>query len=856
MEKLELNSNNNVKREETEKSAEEAASDFGLDHRLADDIVSEKEEAGAEKERFKRRAQELVDGKRFDFELFAESAAPRFRFSDGFYMLFEKKEVHMNADWFADRKFSDQQLLWATYHELAHFYDFADDHKAILKKFEQMQESARKTGTALAEKYTKLHNGALPKEATEWFKQKPINLKRPEKGTMNRFEQIAYGIHHNFWNCLDDIYVNSLVAKRKAAYGVSGQHAKEVEKLYREQLFKEADFSSLPRHKQLAYVLLRREMALGEKTVVSEEIETILNRKHLVLGKEYTAEELIREFIKARNTLGVKASTRYGILEKTLAPVFEEFLNKDIADWQLPESQESPEEQKEKSSQEGQGESESGDQAGEQSNGQEEGQSDERSQEDKPAGSDQEEEPAGQTSEEGGQSGTEQSADGQEGQEQKGVKGQEEGEQASETEGEDGASADGGEDGQKNKKPSQSFSENINDAFNPGKKGAPGELGESGGPGGDGPTIPFPAQSPEDIKDIAEQFKKWEKEWQDARHKEQEARKEEPAENREKRLKKSRDEAWCEQYDVDYETFSRYGEVERKIKPYLAALDALWQRIIYGSSRETKVQSVGYFKEGEELDVGEAVREFPKILSGELDKVRVMRRDESVREMAYRPELIRVRFVGDASGSMGDDRREILEQAFVLIFSSLRRFETYLNLTRGKTKSKLSVDTEAWVFGSSAERVKPFRGRGGYDREKAKIIRSFGGLRKDRVGTRDDKALSAIAESLTPEEEKKIKSEKIMELVFELTDGGTNSEGIAAAKEALAELDEKAVITRAFQIGTTDESEQEIFNDVWNTDQNGALLRERRGEIVGAEIKNLIPALTRALAKYLSQVEL
>ena len=794
MEKLELNSNNNVKREETEKSAEEAASDFGLDHRLADDIVSGKEEAGAEKERFKRRAQELVDGKRFDFELFAESAAPRFRFSDGFYMLFEKKEVHMNADWFADRKFSDQQLLWATYHELAHFYDFADDHKAILKKFEQMQESARKTGTALAEKYTKLHNGALPKEATEWFKQKPINLKRPEKGTMNRFEQIAYGIHHNFWDCLDDIYVNSLVAKRKAAYGVSGQRAKEVEKLYREQLFKEADFSSLPRHKQLAYVLLRREMAPGEKTVVSEEIETILNRKHLVLGKEYTAEELIREFIKARNTLGVKASTRYGILEKTLAPVFEEFLNKDIADWQLPESQESPEEQKEKSSQEGQ--------------------------------------------------------------EQKGVKGQEEGEQASETEGEDGASADGGEDGQKNKKPSQSFSENINDAFNPGKKGAPGELGESGGPGGDGPTIPFPAQSPEDIKDIAEQFKKWEKEWQDARHKEQEARKEEPAENREKRLKKSRDEAWCEQYDVDYETFSRYGEVERKIKPYLAALDALWQRIIYGSSRETKVQSVGYFKEGEELDVGEAVREFPKILSGELDKVRVMRRDESVREMAYRPELIRVRFVGDASGSMGDDRREILEQAFVLIFSSLRRFETYLNLTRGKTKSKLSVDTEAWVFGSSAERVKPFRGRGGYDREKAKIIRSFGGLRKDRVGTRDDKALSAIAESLTPEEEKKIKSEKIMELVFELTDGGTNSEGIAAAKEALAELDEKAVITRAFQIGTTDESEQEIFNDVWNTDQNGALLRERRGEIVGAEIKNLIPALTRALAKYLSQVEL
>src|SRR3989338_3324724 len=142
--------------------------------------------------------------------------------------------------------------------------------------------------------------------------------------------------------------------------------------------------------------------------------------------------------------------------------------------------------------------------------------------------------------------------------------------------------------------------------FNPEKKGEPG---------GDGPVIPFPVQSPEDIKDIVEQFEKWQKEWQDAQHKEQEARTEEPAESREKRLKELRDKAWCERDAVDYKTLKRY-------------------------------------KEGEELDIDEAVREFSKILSGELDKVRVMRRDESVREMVYRPELIRARFVGDASGSM------------------------------------------------------------------------------------------------------------------------------------------------------------------------------------------------------------
>ena len=96
----------------------------------------------------------------------------------------------------------------------------------------------------------------------------------------------------------------------------------------------------------------------------------------------------------------------------------------------------------------------------------------------------------------------------------------------------------------------------------------------------------------------------------------------------------------------------------------------------------------------------------------------------------------------------------------------------------------------------------------------------------------------------------------MMELVFEVTDGGTNEEGIYSAKKAIVGLEQKGVIARAFQIGTTNESEQEVFNGVWNTDLDGQSSRERRGEIVGADIKNLIPALARALAKHLSQVKL
>lgn len=781
------------------------------------EMTSEIAEANAEREYLKQRAQKLIDGNKFNFELFAESAAPRFVLSDRFAIDYKKKEVHMQTKWFQDREFSDEQLLWATYHELAHFYDFANDHRAILKKSEQIQESARETGAALAGKYKELYGEALPEEAAKWLEQKPIDSKHPEKGTMNKFEEIGYGIHHNFWNCLDDIYVNSLVAKRKPAYGGGGRHDDEVGRLYREQLFfKESDFSSLPRHKQLAYALLRRAMVTGEVTVVSDEVEATLNQRHFTLGKEYTAEELIHEFIKARNTLGVNAGLRYEILEKTLAPVFDELLSKDIADWKLPEPKES--------------------QKGE------DGQGEQKENQDKSGGQDGED----SQSESGEQADGKNEKGDKEGEGEQGKSGRE-----GEGENHEGAEEQGA--GKSDDSQDQSFAENIDDAFNPDKKD---KSGEPGGHGDDGPSIPFPIQSPEDIKDIAEQFGKWKKEWQDVQQEKKEADKEEPAQSREKRLKESRDKQWCEQYEVDYETFKRYEEVERAIKPYLVALDNLWRKIIYGHTKETVIQSMGHYKEGEELDVEETVREFSKILFAELDKIKIMTRSESIREIVHKPDLIRVRFIGDASGSMNHERRTILEQAHVLIFSSLRRFETYLNLTRGKTKSKLSVDTEARIFGSDEEIIKHFRGRGGYNQEKAKIIKSFGGLREDKGGTRDDEALSAVNESLTEPEIQKIKNKKIMELVFELTDGGTNSEGITSAKKALADLDKKGVIARAFQIGTTDKIEQETFNNVWNTDQNGVPLREKRGEIVGVEIKNLIPALTSTLAKYLSRVEL
>ena len=116
-------------------------------------------------------------------------------------------------------------------------------------------------------------------------------------------------------------------------------------------------------------------------------------------------------------------------------------------------------------------------------------------------------------------------------------------------------------------------------------------------------------------------------------------------------------------------------------------------------------------------------------------------------------------------------------------------------------------------------------------------------------GTYDDKALKAIFNSLTPEDKEKIGQEKIMEMVFEITDGGSSSPG--AARNAVDKLFENGVIMRAFQIGTVSEREKKTFNEVWNKNRE-----EKLGEIIGEKIENLLPAITELLKKYLSNVRL
>lgn len=311
------------------------------------------------------------------------------------------------------------------------------------------------------------------------------------------------------------------------------------------------------------------------------------------------------------------------------------------------------------------------------------------------------------------------------------------------------------------------------------------------------------------------------------------------------------DKVWLTKNQIDprvYESFQRY---ERQIEPYLTDLSKFWRQIVYGKTSEVGRKMQGHFNTGMELDVQKAVDEFPRIERGEMFKTRTMKRMMPESVEVERPELIRVRLLGDVSGSMDEERMEVLRQCYVLILSSLNEFNAYLDLTRSATKSPLRADTEARTFGQQARIIKPLdRDIAGTDSRGA-LVKSFGVLLNsgDENRTNDGEALSQIVQSLTPEDRLKITNKKIMEIVFELTDGGSTDASVA--REAITALSDMGVIVKAFQIGEPSREDKRTFDQVWNFQR-----QEQSGEFIGTQLKNVVPALTALLKKYLGRVVL
>ncbi len=675
---------------------------------------------------YQREAQAMVDSYRRFFQTFAQDVSLRFRLSDKFYIDLENGEVNLAAQWFAERGYSREQILWANLHELSHFRDLAEDPKRMMENFDYVQAQAKKTGAMILQKWVQKYGASDPTFIDRLKKQQPTSRKDPQK-TMNAAERAAYQIHHTFYNIFDDVYVNNLVARKAPRYEPGTAGGNQVDALYRDKLFPKTDYAQLPRHMQFLYKLLREEMVPGEEVQISDEVKAALEEKVAFQGKEYMAREIVENFIKPRGRRDTKAGQRYFVLQKTLEPIFGELLKKDLDEW-----------------------------------------------------------------------------DPQKPHKQKGGKGK-------------------GDDSPEDANPFSGDYKDWND-------NNPDQFDDN------------------DIKEWADkaEIDKKNKEAEDMAKKADEGK---TAEEKAKAGQEKIDQTWCEKHGVKSETLRQFRKIEAEVAPYLEELTKLWQRIIFGSTRKIEREMAGHFKMGSELDIEKTIEEWPQIQKGDIEKAEVMQKMVSKENLIERPELIRLRLVGDMSGSMNEAKRHVLQQCFVLLLSSLREFETHLNLTRSQTKTKLEVDTEGWIFGDEEKKIKKLRAESNFEDEQVEIVKIVEHLQNTIGNTYDNTALEKIIEEITPEERNKIAQERIMEMIFEITDGGSSD--AAAARRAVDTLDDISVIARAFQIGETSEEEKATFNAVWNVNRE-----EKLGEIVGKDIQNLLPAIAELLKKYLGNVRL
>jgi hypothetical protein len=686
------------------------------------------EDVTTEIEAYRQEAQALLDSHKRFFTTFAKDVSLSFKLGNAFFIDLEKGEVNLATQWFAEKGFSREQILWAVLHELSHFRDLAEDPKRMMAHFETIRDRARQTGDVMMRKWEEKFGDSDPELIESLKRRRPVSRKDPSK-TMNAVEKAAYKIHHTFANVFDDIFVNASVSSRAPAYERGSSGGEDVERLYREKLFNGTDYKKLPRHLQFLYSLLRKEMVPGEEVQITEDVDEALAKDIMFQGKSFTARQIVDLFLKPGKKKDTRAGERYFILRKTIEPIFIELLMKDLEEWD-PEKPQKPEE---------------------------------------------------------------------------------------------GESGEGGEQGQGDPNP---FKQEYDE---------------------------YEKNNPDQIDD--EQVENWvektEDDKEEAAEREAKAKMDErkSPEERAAEAQGSKDEKWCAENNVSKAALNNFRRIEQEVAPYLDELSALWNHIVYGSGREMSRAIEGHFKTGTELDIQKTVDEWPNIESGKMEGVRVMKREVIKETLVRRPDLIRVRVLADLSGSMDAAKKNVLAQCVVLLLSSLREFNTRLNLTRSQTKSQLSVDTEVWAFGSSAEKIKSFKSDVGGSDERAEMINVLDKLGQSLGTTADNAALSAVSDSLTSEELGRIKDGKTMEIVFEITDGGADNPD--ASRAAVERLLGDKIIARAFQIGAVGDDEKNRFNAVWNNDREAPL-----GEAVGENVANLTPAVVSALKKFLSGVRL
>ncbi|AVP62252.1 MULTISPECIES: vWA domain-containing protein [Clostridium] len=296
----------------------------------------------------------------------------------------------------------------------------------------------------------------------------------------------------------------------------------------------------------------------------------------------------------------------------------------------------------------------------------------------------------------------------------------------------------------------------------------------------------------------------------------------------------------------DQELFQFYSN---KMKLEREQMRQFWKKLIGDAKKEVSVKKDGQVKG--KLDVDSFINFYPDFVEaekkGNYKNLPIFNRYLLETQADILPEIIEISFVIDNSGSMNASKIEAARKALAVTLLSIDDFNGYLKKNAEQLNQKVEVLSETWFFGSKYYNVKEFNDKNMNEKEKSHIIRSIIKLDAADGATDDASCLREISNRITSIQESELKKGKQIKIVFEITDGASSFPG--SAKEAIQELLSKNVEVYAFQIGKNSETNEKIFNFVWNEG-----CKQPHGVMIGEQVEKLPKELLKAVGKNMQSI--
>lgn len=297
---------------------------------------------------------------------------------------------------------------------------------------------------------------------------------------------------------------------------------------------------------------------------------------------------------------------------------------------------------------------------------------------------------------------------------------------------------------------------------------------------------------------------------------------------------------------TDQQLFQFYSN---KMKAEREQMRQFWKKLIGDARKEISVKKDGQING--KLDIDSFINSYPDFVEaekkGNYKNLPIFNRYILETRADILPERIEISFVIDNSGSMNASKIEAARKALAVTLLSIDDFNGYLKSNAEQLNQKVEVLSETWFFGSKYYNVKEFNNKNVKEKEKSDIIRSIVKLNATDGATDDAGCLREISNNITSIQESELQKGKQIKIVFEITDGASSFPG--STKEAVQELLSKNVEVYSFQIGKNNETNEKVFNYVWNEGY-----KQPHGVIVGEQVEKLPKELLKAVGKNIKSI--